>query len=55
LALPLYGDIYFVFYGVSEQNAAIFALVIHGLQTLVSLFSGLIAWILLNNKGKKYI
>lgn len=45
----------FVFYGVSEQNAAIFALVIHGLQTLVSLFSGLIAWILLNNKGKKYI
>lgn len=36
------------FYGIAEPQAAIFALVIHGVQTLQSLVFGLIAWIWLS-------
>jgi len=34
-----------MFYGISEPDAAIFALVIHGLQTIVTLLTGFIAYI----------
>lgn len=40
------------FYGVNEPDAAIFALVVHGVQTIQSLLLGLLAWILLS--AKKY-
>lgn len=46
----------FTFYGVAEPEAAIFALVVHGLQTIQSLLFGFFAWIWLSiraNKGKK--
>jgi glycosyltransferase 2 family protein len=33
------------FYGLSSTEAGVFALVIHGLQTIVSLLTGLFAWI----------
>jgi hypothetical protein len=36
-----------MFYGISEPDAGVFALIIHGLQTIVSLLSGLIAWLLI--------
>lgn len=35
-----------MFYGIAEPDAGVFALVIHGLQTIVSLVSGLVAWLL---------
>ena len=44
------------FYGVAEPEAAIFALVVHGLQTIQSLLFGFFAWIWLSirtNQGKK--
>lgn len=41
-----------MFYGVSEPDAGIFALLVHGLQTIVSLFSGLIAWTILHFNDK---
>lgn len=34
-----------VFYGISEPDAGIFALVIHGLQTVITLVTGLVAYI----------
>lgn len=36
------------FYGIAEPEAAIFALVVHGLQTIQSLLFGLFAWIVLS-------
>lgn len=43
-----------MFYGISEPDAGIFALVIHGLQTLITLLAGLVAyiWILVLNRKK---
>jgi uncharacterized protein (TIRG00374 family) len=38
------------FYGVAEPEAAIFALVVHGLQTLQSLLFGFLAWIWLSTR-----
>jgi len=43
-----------VFYGISKPDAEIFALVIHGIQTIFTLFTGLIAyvWLMLLNKRR---
>ena len=41
-----------MFYGVPESDAGIFALVVHGLQTIVSLLSGLVAWTILHFNDK---
>ena len=38
----------FTFYGINEPEAAIFALVVHGVQTVQSLLLGLGAWIWLS-------
>lgn len=42
------------FYGVGEPEAAIFALVVHGLQTLQSLLLGLVAWVWLSARRKRH-
>jgi len=47
-----------MFYGISEPDAGIFALVIHGLQTIITLVAGLIAYIwlqILNQKSKQSV
>lgn len=36
-----------MFYGISEPYAGVFALVVHGLQTIVSLVTGFFAWLLI--------
>jgi len=41
------------FYGIAEPEAGIFALVIHGLQTIQSLLFGLFAWFWLSAKSQK--
>jgi len=44
-----------MFYGISEPDAGIFALVIHGLQTIITLVTGFIAYVwlmFLNRKSK---
>jgi uncharacterized protein (TIRG00374 family) len=43
------------FYGISRPDALIFALVIHGLQTIITLLTGLIAyvWLMVLEKKKK--
>jgi glycosyltransferase 2 family protein len=43
------------FFGLSSTEAGVFALVIHGLQTIVSLLTGLFAWITLSLISKKVI
>ena len=44
-----------MFYGISEPDAGIFALVIHGLQTILSLVTGLVAylWVMAADKKSK--
>jgi hypothetical protein len=42
----------FTFFGIAEPEAGIFALVIHGLQTIQSLIFGLIAWLWLSAKKR---
>ena len=44
-----------MFYGISESDAGIFALVIHGLQVVITLLTGLIAyiWIMMLDKKEK--
>lgn len=42
-----------MFFGVSEPEAGIFALIVHGLQTIISLVTGFFAWILVIYFDKK--
>lgn len=47
-----------MFYGISESDAGIFALVIHGLQTIITLVTGLIAYLwlqILDQKSKQIV
>jgi uncharacterized protein (TIRG00374 family) len=42
-----------MFFGVSEPEAGVFALIVHGLQTVISLVTGFFAWILVIYYDKK--
>ncbi|MDD4922520.1 MAG: lysylphosphatidylglycerol synthase transmembrane domain-containing protein, partial [Bacteroidales bacterium] len=42
-----------MFYGIAEPDACVFALVIHGLQTIVTLMTGLVSYIWLSALNKK--
>lgn len=47
-----------MFYGISESDAGIFALVIHGLQTIITLVTGFVAYIwlqMLDQKSKQAV